>query len=139
MRTVEGRRRRGANPISRERTNVLSTRRAALDFNPSVLQDVSFWLAIISGEAEGLFALEHRPGNDLARFAPPVLLSHRLPTVSFNVSAFSELSRRDLEIDEDLQKLDAELEKLALEPEEEELDGGSRDDENGSGGSDDGD
>ena len=104
------------NPISRERTNALSTRRAARDFNPSVLQDVSFWLAILSGEAEGLFALEHRPDNDLARFAPSVLLSHRTPTISFNASAFDELAQRDSEIDEDLQKLDAELEALALEP-----------------------
>jgi hypothetical protein len=110
------------NPISRERTNVLSTRRAALDFNPSVLQDVSFWIAIISGEADGLFALEHRPDNDLARFAPTLLLSHRAPTVSFNLSAFSEPTRRDLEIDEDLQRLDAELEKLALEPDEDDPD-----------------
>ncbi len=109
------------NPISRERTNALSTRRAARDFNPSVLQDVSFWLAILSGEAEGLFALEHRPENDLARFAPSVLLSHRTPTISFNVSAFDELAQRDTEIDEDLQKLEAELEALALEPDEEDL------------------
>jgi len=115
------------NPISRERTNALSTRRAARDFNPSVLQDVSFWLAILSGEAEGLFALEHRPDNDLARFGPSVLLSHRTPTISFNVSAFDELAQRDTEIDEDLQKLDAELEALALEPDEEEGDGSGRD------------
>lgn len=107
------------NPISRERTNALSTRRAARDFNPSVLQDVSFWLAILSGEAEGLFALEHRADNDLSRFAPPVLLSHRTPTISFNVSAFDELAQRDTEIDEDLQRLDAELEALALEPDDE--------------------
>jgi hypothetical protein len=106
------------NPISRERTNALSTRRAARDFNPSVLQDVSFWLAILSGEADGTFALEHRPNSDLARFAPSVLLSHRTPTISFNVSAFDELAQRDAEIDEDLQKLDAELEALALEPDE---------------------
>lgn len=105
--------------ISRERTNVLSTRRAARDFNPTVLQDVSFWLAVLSGEAEGLFALEHPPENDLARFAPSVLLSHRTPTISFNVSAFSEMSRLDQEIDDDLVKLDAELEMLALEPEDE--------------------
>lgn len=111
------------NPISRERTNALSTRRAARDFNPSVLQDVSFWLAILSGEAEGLFALEHRPENDLARFAPSVLLSHRTPTISFNVSAFDELALRATEIDEDLQKLDAELEALALEPDEEDGEG----------------
>lgn len=115
------------NPISRERTNALSTRRAARDFNPSVLQDVSFWLAMLSGEAEGLFALEHRPDNDLARFAPSVLLSHRTPTISFNVSAFDELAQRDTEIDEDLQKLDAELEALALEPDEEEGEGSGRD------------
>lgn len=115
------------NPISRERTNALSTRRAARDFNPSVLQDVSFWLAILSSEAEGLFALEHRANNDLARFAPSVLLSHRTPTISFNVSAFDELAQRDTEIDEDLQKLDAELEALALEPDEMEGEGSGRD------------
>lgn len=108
-------------PISRERTNVLSTRRAARDFNPSVLQDVSFWLAVLSGESDGLFALEHRPDNDLARFAPTVLLSPRPPTISFNVSAFDETSQRDQEIDEDLLRLDAELEELALEPDENDL------------------
>jgi hypothetical protein len=108
-------------PISRERTNALSTRRAARDFNPSVLQDVSFWLAVLSGEAEGLFALQHRPENDLGRFAPTVLLSHRAPTISFNVSAFSEVSQRDMEIDDDLQKLNSELERLALEPDEDDV------------------
>jgi hypothetical protein len=108
------------NPISRERTNTLSTRRAARDFNPTVLQDVSFWLAVLSGEGEGLFALQHEPKNDLARFAPTILLSHRLPTISFNVSAFEETSQVDTEIDDDLRRLDAELEALALEPEDEE-------------------
>jgi hypothetical protein len=124
-------------PISRERTNVLSTRRAARDFNPSVLQDVSFWLAVLSGEAEGLFALEHRPDNDLARFAPSVLLSHRTPTISFNVSAFSELSQRDMEIDDDFQKLEAELEMLALEPDEEDDESSDSDDNRASAGPDD--
>lgn len=62
--------------------------------------------------------LEHRPDNDLARFAPSVLLSHRTPTISFSVWAFDEFSQRDQEIDEDLLKLDAELEKLALDHDE---------------------
>jgi hypothetical protein len=124
-------------PISRERTNVLSTRRAARDFNPSVLQDVSFWLAVLSGEAEGMFALEHRPDNDLARFAPSVLLSHRTPTISFNVSAFNELSQRDMEIDDDFQKLEAELEMLALEPDEEDDESSDSDDNQVSAGPDD--
>jgi hypothetical protein len=109
-------------PISRDRTNALSTRRAARDFNPSVLQDVSFWLAMLSGESDGLFALEHRPDNDLARFAPTVLLSPQPPTISFNVSAFDEVSLRDQEIDEDLLRLDAELEELALEPDDDDTD-----------------
>lgn len=127
-------------PISRERTNVLSTRRAARDFNPNVLQDVSFWLAILSGEAEGLFALEHRPDDHLARFAPAVLLSPRTPTISFNASAFHELSQRDQEIDDDLAELDAELERLALEPDEDETDEPRHDgDELGLGGTDDAD
>jgi hypothetical protein len=105
-------------PIARERTNVLSTRRAARDFNPNVLQDVAFWLAILSREAEGLFALELREGNDLSRFAPTVLLSHRPPTISVNVSAFDDGYSRDREIDEDLAKLDSELETLALQSED---------------------
>jgi hypothetical protein len=110
-------------PIGREKTNALSTRRAARDFNPSVLQDVSFWLATLSNEAEGLFALEHEKDNDLARFAPSILLSHRTPTTSFNVSAFEKLSPRDRELESDMRRLDAELEALALEPEEEETEG----------------
>jgi hypothetical protein len=125
-------------PISRERTNVLSTRRAARDFNPSVLQDVSFWLAVLSGEAEGLFSIEHRSDNDIARFAPSVLLSHRTPTISFNVSAFTELSGRDIEIEQDLQNLDEELERLALEPDNDDVSDRAGDyDEPASGGSDD--
>jgi hypothetical protein len=77
-----------------------------------------------------LFALEQQDRNDLARFAPTILLSPRMPTISFNVSAFSESSQRDSEIDEDLRKLNAELEALALEPEEDdaEFDDWSADD-----------
>lgn len=104
-------------PISRERTNSLSTRRAARDFNPTVLQDVSFWIAVLSGEADGLFALES--GAELARFAPTIILSHRPPTISFNVAAFQESTNLEGEIDEDLRRLDVELEELALNPDEE--------------------
>lgn len=121
-------------PLSRERTNILSTRRAARDFNPSVLHDVSFWTAVLSGEAAGLFALEHAPSNDLARFAPPVLLSHRPPTISFNASAFGAAEEGDVEIETDLQDLEAELEALALGPEGGESPGGGR---NGDGDDDD--
>jgi hypothetical protein len=103
-------------PLGREKTNSLSTRRAARDFNPSVLHDVSFWIAYLSAEAEGLFALEHEEGHPFARFAPAVLLSHRPPTISFNVSALGELQEQESEIDEDLRRLETELEELALAP-----------------------
>jgi hypothetical protein len=104
-------------PISRERTNSLSTRRAARDFNPTVLQDVSFWIAVLSSEGDGLFALEC--DAELSRFAPTIILSHRPPTVSFNVAAFQESTSFESQIDEDLRRLDIELEELALDPDEE--------------------
>ena len=112
--TRDGVRRR----FGRERTNILSTRRGARDFNPSVLHDVAFWIAYLSAEADGLFALEHVEGNRFARFSPTVLLSHRAPTVSFNVSALGELREREAEIDEGMRELETELEELALAPDE---------------------
>jgi len=106
-------------PIGRDRTNILSTRRAARDFNPSVMHDVTFWHAIISGEADGLFALECVAGDDLAPFGPTILLSHRAPTISYNISAFEDAALQDLVIDEDLEALEKELEALASEPDDE--------------------
>jgi hypothetical protein len=66
-----------------------------LDFNPSVLPDVSFWVAILSGEAQGPFTLEHEDRNDLDRFAPSIILSHRKPTISFNISALDNSAQPD--------------------------------------------
>jgi hypothetical protein len=105
-------------PLSREKTNSLSTRRAARDFNPNVLHDVSFWIAYLSDEADGLFPLEHEEGHPFARFGPSVLLSHRLPSTSINVSAFEETEEYESEIDEELRQLEAELEELARSPDD---------------------
>jgi hypothetical protein len=102
-------------PIGRERTNSLSTRRAARDFNASVQQDVAFWVAVISGEAEGLFALEHRADSEVARFSPVVLLAPKPPTISFSAAAFDDDPHVDAESEAELQALDEELEQLALE------------------------
>ena len=124
-------------PLSQERTNSLSTRRGARDFNPNVLQDVAFWIAILSAEADGLFALEHEGENCFVRFGPTVLLSHRPPTVSFNASADAELREREVEIDEELRALETELEELALAPDED--DEGRTDGRDRESGQDDGD
>jgi hypothetical protein len=102
-------------PIGRDRTNSLSTRRAARDFNSSVQQDVAFWVAVISGEAEGLFALEHRAENEIARFAPAILLGSKPPTISFSATAFDDGPHSEAEAEAELEALDAELERLALE------------------------
>jgi hypothetical protein len=100
-------------PIGRERINILSTRRAARDFNPSVHHDVIFWAATISKESEGIFALNCEKKNDLSKFAPIILLSSRLPTVSFNSSSFERGSETQDEIEADLADLDKELAALA--------------------------
>lgn len=99
-------------PIGREKTNSLSTKRAARDFNPSVHHDVSFWGSVFAGEADGIFALVHREEDGLAGYAPTVLLSRNLPTVVFNtLSGDTDGSEGDgdLELDE----LEEELEALA--------------------------
>ena len=124
-------------PLSRERTNSLSTRRGARDFNPNVLHDVAFWIAILSAEADGLFPLEHEDENCFVRFAPTVLLSHRPPTISFNASAAGDLREQEVEIDEELRALETELEELALAPDED--DEGRTDDRDQGSGRDDGD
>lgn len=105
-------------PISREKTNSLSTRRAAKDFNQNVHQDVAFWVAYLSRESEGVFALETASSNDFAKFAPAILLSNRLPSISFSTAAFSSDRELSEELDEDLDALEDELAALADEPED---------------------
>lgn len=119
-------------PLSREKTNSLSTRRAARDFNPNVLHDIAFWIAYLSAEADALFPLVHEQKSPFARFGPTVLLTHRPPTVSFNVSGFGDLRGQEAEVDEDLRRLETELEELALEPDND--DDMRPDDEDGEGG-----
>lgn len=108
----------GKNALAPDRITVLSTRRAAHDFNPNVLQDVTFWSAIISGEADGLFALRLVQDSPFELFAPTVLMSHRPPTISYNEGMFSE-GESVLGDNDDLGDLDAELEALAEMPPDE--------------------
>ncbi|EMI16673.1 transcriptional regulator [Rhodopirellula maiorica SM1] len=97
-------------PIGRERINVLSTRRAAKDFNQAVHQDVTFWIAMLSGESGGVFALRCR--EDLEPAAPTVVLSNRPPTVSFGSEMFAGANGGDLE-DSEFTDLEEEIAQLA--------------------------
>lgn len=101
-------------PIGRDKTNILSTKRAARDFNPSVHHDVTFWASIFGGDTDGVFALKCQDGNDLAEYAPTVLVSRSLPTVVFN-SAGAEADEAESDGDTDFDDLEEELEALAEE------------------------
>lgn len=105
-------------PIGREKINVLSTRRAARDFNPSVHHDVTFWAATLSDESEGVFALACEAENDLARYAPTILLSRRLPTVAFSTEESGASEELETDEDGDLDELEDEITALAKEDEE---------------------
>ena len=106
--TRDGRRRY----VSRERTNILSTKRAARDFNSNVLHDVTFWIACLSGEAEGVFPLHTEDENDLADYAPTVILNSNPPSIAFNSSVFDDTQLSDDELDETLSEVDQELQQL---------------------------
>lgn len=97
-------------PIGRERINILSTRRAAKDFNQAVQQDVAFWTAMLSDEVNGVFALrcraEFEPG------APTILLSSIPPTVSYGAESFME-SEDDWETTSEFDDLENEIIELA--------------------------
>jgi hypothetical protein len=116
-------------PIGREKINILSTRRAARDFNPTVHHDVTFWASILSEDAEGVFALTFERENDLSNFAPTILLSRSQPTVAFSSTAFSDSEELDSEIEADLENLDDELSALAEEEAQAEASDQEEDDE----------
>ena len=105
--------------LGRDRTNTLSTKRAARDFNASVMHDVSFWMACISEEADGVFALKTETANELARYAPTILLNSSFPGIAYSSSAFNGGRSIDDELDEALSELDVELEGLAADEEDE--------------------
>ena len=102
--------------IGREKTNKLSTTRAAKDFNANAYNDVTFWTAMISEGADGLFALRPNAGAALEAVAPTITLDARLPTTSFRADAFGD----DPTFDEDdpFEAMAAELDQLAEEEDE---------------------
>lgn len=107
--TRDGRRRY----LGRDRLNILSTKRAARDFNPSVMHDVTFWMACLSEEADGVFALKTEVGNELSDYAPTILLSSVFPGMTYNSAAFTDGRTLDNELDKKMLEADLELEGLA--------------------------
>jgi hypothetical protein len=107
--------------ISREKTNVLSTRRAAKDFNSNVYNDVTFWLAMISEGQEGLFALRSNCTSLVEPFAPYIELAARLPTTSYQTEIFVAAGSGDT-VDEEMESLAQEIDALSVELDDVETD-----------------
>ena len=116
--------------IGRERTNILSTKRAARDFNMNVLHDLAFWMAWLSGETEGVFALRTEVTNELAHFSPTILLNSAFPGIAFNSAVFGVGRFFDDELDETLTEVDHELEDLVAQSDDDldEIDNGEETD-----------
>lgn len=104
--------------LGRDKTNVLSTKRAARDFNANIMHDITFWIACLSEETDGVFALKTEISNELAEYAPTILLNTTLPGIAFNSAAFDGGRSIEDELNETLSELDLELEVLAAEDED---------------------
>jgi NAD-dependent SIR2 family protein deacetylase len=107
--------------VGRERTNILSTKRAARDFNTNVLHDVTFWMACLSDEADGVFALQTERANALSDYAPTILLNSAFPNIAFNSSVFDGERSLDDELDQTLSEVDLELEDLITRGDDDEM------------------
>ena len=99
--------------IGNELINSLSTRRAAKDFNANVHNDLTFWLAMLSGDGQGPFVLKPAVTGRLADFAPEIFLGEQLAGGSVNSAAFDDLAAIQASSDEELDILDEELAAMA--------------------------
>ncbi|WP_303541050.1 SIR2 family protein [Sphingomonas natans] len=99
--------------IGNEKINSLSTRRAAKDFNASVHNDLTFWLAMLIEGQSGLFSLLPDVSSELEPYAPNIVISDQLVGASLNSSAFDDLAISQAIADDEMDELDTELMKLA--------------------------
>lgn len=100
--------------LDRDRINILSTKRAARDFNPNVRNDVNFWMAYLSDESEGVFALSCDKSKLYSDYAPTILLSSSIPGIAFNSTTFDAGLSKEDEFASTLSEVNKELEYLAL-------------------------
>lgn len=98
--------------LGRERLNVLSTKRAAHDFNPNVRHDLIFWMACLSKESEGVFQLKTEKWEKFQDYGPTIILSSSFPSIAFNSEGFNAKRIVEGEIESTLLDVDIELEKL---------------------------
>lgn len=97
--------------IASERIGPLTTRRAARDYNPTVLHDLVFWARMLAAEKEPDFAIPLSLGEN-----PPVVrLASMIPTFVFQEAietGIVDTSEPLIAADSDLDTLQEEIEQV---------------------------
>jgi len=121
--TVDG----DAMPIDSERIGPLSTRRAARDYNPTVLHDLVFWSRVLSQGSESTFRIPLMAREEMIVTPGPALeLSALVPSVVFQEppdAAQSSLVSTEMS-EAELLELQSEIEQILANPDESPLDDG---------------
>ena len=99
--------------LAREQANNFSTVRAATDFNFEVMHDIRFWIAYMSKENNGVFALQTARDNELSDYEPRILLSSTFSGIAFSSSVFDSGQSIEDEFGDTPSDLDIELENIA--------------------------
>lgn len=118
--TVDGH----SQPIASERIGPLSTRRAARDYNPTVLHDLVFWSRMISGQTETDFAISVSGGAQpqtirVASLVPTFVFQEAIETGIADAREAEALADGDLELlQEEIEQVIAEAVGIAEEEDE---------------------
>lgn len=108
-----------AMPIASDRIGPLTTRRAARDYNPTVLHDLVFWARMIARGAETDFLVPLSAAPD----GPQLLVAAMVPTFVFQdvvQAGVSIASESSATLTEELEALQDEIEQAITEGEENE-------------------
>jgi predicted HTH transcriptional regulator/NAD-dependent SIR2 family protein deacetylase len=106
-------------PIASERIGPLTTRRAARDYNPTVMHDLVFWARMISKGAETEFTIPVGGADERAH----VLIAAMVPTFVFQEvldAAVAEADESRTAVNEELDALQEEVEQAIAEGAEDE-------------------
>ena len=109
-------------PIESDRIGPLSTRRAARDYNPTVLHDLVFWSRVIANGAGSSFCMELSANGGLSEEVKPRLeVSGVVPTVLFQEPPeVAHVGIAPTEMAEpDMLALQSEIEQLLADADEE--------------------
>lgn len=100
-------------PIASERIGPLSTRRAARDYNPTVLHDLVFWSRMLSAQSEPDFSVSVSDGPQrkvirLASLIPTFVFQEAIESGIADAREAETLTESDLDLQEEIEQVIAE-------------------------------